>query len=385
MTKTSSCLLCRALVFKSSKINVKGEIVMKQVQTKAPGKVYIAGEYAVVEPGHSAIITTVDLFMTLKLTQADSEQTTIYSEDFTEKPVNWHREDNKVTLEHSAEDLKYLLSAIHTTEDYLQENGFELQHYDIHIQSDLKNKVGSKLGLGSSGAVTVTAVQGLLEFYGADFNDLLVYKLSVLAQFELGINSSFGDLAAITYSGWIKYTSFDRDYVKLYRSKNSLTETLAAYWPNLMIKRLNVSAKQQLIIGWTGSPASSDKLVGSVQAMKKQTESQYKHFLEESKACVLLLEPALESNESSKIKKAIQRNRRALRQMGEETGVVIETPLLTKLIEIAEKYGAAAKTSGAGGGDSGISFLFQKNLRKQLVDEWAAHGITQLPLNVYRK
>lgn len=358
---------------------------MREVQTKAPGKVYIAGEYAVVEPGHSAIITTVNLFMTLKITQIEAEQGTVFSDGFTEKPIHWHRQDNKVMLEHSAEELKYLLSAIHTTEAYLLENDFELKYYDIHIQSDLKNLGGSKLGLGSSGAVTVTAVQSLLEFYDAEFNDLLVYKLSVLAQLELGINSSFGDLAAITYSGWIKYTSFNRDYVKLYRSQNSLTHTLKTYWPNLMIKRLNVSKNQQLLIGWSGSPASSDELVGSVQSMKTQTENQYEHFLEESKASVLLLEPALENNESNKIKKAIQRNRKALQQMGEETQVVIETPLLTKLIEIAEKNGGTAKTSGAGGGDSGIAFLFQKNLKQQLIDEWAANGITHLPLNVYRK
>jgi phosphomevalonate kinase len=358
---------------------------MKDVQTKAPGKLYIAGEYAVVEPGYSAIITTVDLFINLNLSKAEADNGTVYSAGFTAEPVKWQRVDQKVTLEHSEDSLKYLLSAIHTTEEYLRENGIQLVDYNIQIDSELDNPSGRKLGLGSSGAVTVSVVQALLEFYEVNFTHLLIYKLSVLAQLSLGVNSSFGDLAAITYTGWIQYTSFDRAYVKQYRRENSITDTVEAYWPSLVIKRINVSKKIQLLIGWTGSPASSDNLVGAVQDKKQQTQKQYEYFLEESKASVSLLIPALENNESNKIKRAIRRNRKALLQMGEETNVLIETPLLTELIETAERYGGAAKTSGAGGGDSGISFLFQKNHANNVIKEWSEKGITHLPLNIYKK
>ena len=36
---------------------------MSQVAASAPGKLYIAGEYAVVEPGHPAILVAVDRFV----------------------------------------------------------------------------------------------------------------------------------------------------------------------------------------------------------------------------------------------------------------------------------------------------------------------------------
>ena len=39
------------------------------IEVSAPGKLYIAGEYAVVEPGHPAIIVAVDQFITVSLEQ----------------------------------------------------------------------------------------------------------------------------------------------------------------------------------------------------------------------------------------------------------------------------------------------------------------------------
>lgn len=358
---------------------------MKNVQTKAPGKLYIAGEYAVVEPGYSAIITAVDLFVTVNISQSVSEYGSIYSEGFTKEPVKWTRINEQVELEDADDSLKYVLSAIHTTEEYLAENFVPLVEFDLQIRSALEDDTGRKLGLGSSGAVTVATVQAILEFYGVDISNLLIYKLSVLSQLKLGINSSFGDLAAATYTGWIQYTSFDRHFVNHYRREHSITETVEAYWPKLQIIKLKVPKKLRFLVGWTGSPASSDSLVGSVQEQKGQTFQQYEHFLEESKASVALLIMGLEENNPHKIIHSIQRNREALIQMGEETNVVIETPQLSQLCDTAVKYGGAAKTSGAGGGDSGIAFVFDENKTQQVIADWEKIGITHLPLRIYKK
>ena len=37
------------------------------IEVTTPGKLFIAGEYAVVEPGHPAIIVAVDQFVTVAL------------------------------------------------------------------------------------------------------------------------------------------------------------------------------------------------------------------------------------------------------------------------------------------------------------------------------
>lgn len=37
------------------------------IEVTAPGKLYIAGEYAVVEPGHPAIIAAIDQFISVSI------------------------------------------------------------------------------------------------------------------------------------------------------------------------------------------------------------------------------------------------------------------------------------------------------------------------------
>ncbi|MFO8068960.1 MAG: phosphomevalonate kinase, partial [Alkalibacterium sp.] len=46
---------------------------MKQAQAKSPGKLYIAGEYAVTEPGYPAVIVAVDRFITVSLSPSDND------------------------------------------------------------------------------------------------------------------------------------------------------------------------------------------------------------------------------------------------------------------------------------------------------------------------
>ena len=46
---------------------------MSTFAVSAPGKLYVAGEYAVVEPGHPAILVAVDRFLTVELEPAAHE------------------------------------------------------------------------------------------------------------------------------------------------------------------------------------------------------------------------------------------------------------------------------------------------------------------------
>lgn len=358
---------------------------MVEVNTKAPGKLYIAGEYAVVEPGYSAIITAVDLFIHLKIREATEAYGSIYSEGFTPEAVKWQRVEESIQVKQPTKALRYVLAAMQTTEDYLSELDVPLRNYHMKFKSEMTSEAGRKLGVGSSGAVTVAVVQGLLEFYAIEFTDELIYKLSVLAQFKLGVNSSFGDLAAITYTGWVHYTSFDREAVFEYFQRYSVRKTVEIAWPHLKIERLPVPKDLNFLIGWTGRPASSNQLVGAVQEKKVQSTEQYNHFLSESKIAVEQLNGALLENNTPDISAAIHRNRDALLQMGQQTNVLIETPKLTTLCTIAQRYGGAGKTSGAGGGDSGIAFIFEEELVDLVLNEWQAAGIKQLPLSIYTK
>ena len=61
----------------------------------------------------------------------------------------------------------------------------------------------------------------------------------------------------------------------------------------------------------------------------------------------------------------------------------IETTHLKKLCDIGEKFGGASKTSGAGGGDCGITIV-ENNINKQKIyDEWTKNCIKPLLFNIY--
>ena len=356
---------------------------MKKFQVKVPGKLYVAGEYAVVEPGYSAIAIAVNKFVYLTIESALSDFGTIFSNGYTKEAVRWRRVDGKVMLDTQSPELDYVLSAVHTVEEYVESFEVDLKAYHLNLRSELDSASGEKFGLGSSGAVTVAVVRGLLELYEIEINELLVYKLSVISQMKLGVNSSFGDLATSSFTGWVRYTNFDHTSVSTALLEKPLFDIVNMEWLRLQIESLTVTSEIRFLIGWTGSPVSSHNLVGNVQKKKAQSVNDYEHFLFESKASVDLLTQALLDYDPVKIKLAISKNRQALLRMGTQTNVVIETPLLTELCEIANHFGGAGKTSGAGGGDSGIAFYFAENSKINILKHWESVGITHLPIEVY--
>ena len=80
--------------------------------------------------------------------------------------------------------------------------------------------------------------------------------------------------------------------------------------------------------------------------------------------------------------KGIKQNRDALVTV-ERRYTELETPMITKLCNVAEKLGGAAKQSGAGGGDCGIAFMPTKESAKKLIQAWQKAGITPLKLRPY--
>lgn len=355
---------------------------MHTVEASAPGKLYIAGEYAVVEPGHPAILVAVDQFLTVRVEET-TDTGSIQSKQYSATPVRWTRENGEMVLDKRENPFHYLLAAIEQTERFVKESGKPLSIYHLTVESELDSSSGKKYGLGSSAAVTVATVRALLKYYDMPLSDKLVFKLSSLAHLTLNSNGSYGDIAAATYTGWLAYSSFDREWVKEKLPHYSISELTQMEWSHLSIERLTPPASLRLLIGWTGSPASTTQLVDQVKKNREAKESSYQQFLSDSKECVEEMIRAFREYDVSRIQAAIRKNRQLLKDMSKRTGVSIETPTLQALCELAEEFHGAAKSSGAGGGDCGIALFDQKAGLLDLVSKWEANGITLLPLQVY--
>lgn len=150
------------------------------VEVSAPGKLYIAGEYAVVETGHPAIIVAVDQFVTVTV-EAARKVGSIQSAQYSEMPVRWTRRKGELVLDIRENPFHYILAAIRLTEKYAQEKNILLSFYDLKVTSELDSSNGRKYGLGSSGAVAVATVRALNQFYALNLSQLEIFKIAALA------------------------------------------------------------------------------------------------------------------------------------------------------------------------------------------------------------
>ena len=354
------------------------------ITSKAPGKLFIAGEYAVVEPGHGAIVASVSRSLTVTIDKATSVGT-LTSTQNPDVIVEWTREGE---LFHIKADHPYRLveEAILVAEQYVRELGTPTNAlYSLSITSELDDaKRGIKYGLGSSGAVVVATIQAVLDFYKTPRTSLLVYQLSVLTNLRLSQRGSFGDIAASSFGGMVYYTSPDRSSLLEQLQSQTIKEICDNYWKALLIERLPEIPDFNLLVGWTGQVAITDSLIQATEKKRKvETDSAfYKEFLAKSHTIVQGLQTAWNKQDIPALQEGIRANRALLNEFAQVMQLEIETPALQTLCELAEQNGACAKTSGAGGGDCGICFTQNETQRQQIETEWAKAQIQVLPLSI---
>lgn len=318
------------------------------ITASAPGKLFIAGEYAVVEPGQPAILVALDRYLTVRVTPGEGSRGAAV-----------------------ARPRDYLTAAISVMENLRTDRGKPAQEYRVRTTSEL-TRGGRKLGLGSSGAVTVAGIAALAQLYDLDLTPMERYRLALCATIALSPRASGGDVAASTYGGWIRYTSPDRTRIAESLSRQGIGRTIADddVWQGATIEPVP-ALPAPLLVGWTAAPADTDTLVAAARSQEG-----YPEFLQDSATVV---QGVLAARDASSLFTAVAAGRAVLARFAQGRGIIIETPALRALCDAAERHGGAGKTSGAGGGDCGIAFA-PEPVHEQILEEWRTSGI--LPLEV---
>ncbi|GAA1517400.1 phosphomevalonate kinase [Brevibacterium permense] len=368
------------------------------IETRAPGKLFIAGEYAVVEPGQPAVLIAVDRCITVRLTESEGAGR-IHSSEYGQAPVVWRREDDGEHIIVDERPFDYVLSAISTLEELRSDRGASPRYFDLEISSELNDSDGRKFGLGSSAAVTVATIAALDEFYRLGLTLTERFKLAVLATIAISTKASGGDLAASTFGGWIRYSSPDRAALHAHREAHGVVSAMScSEWAGCSARRVTPPSSLDLLVGWTGSPASTEHLVTRVHTPREQasessagsTAAAQKarplvSFAAESHTLVDDLVAAFDADDAEASLTTIRSVRTLLRRLSDSTGSLIETEALHDLCEIAETHGAAAKPSGAGGGDCGIALAHSHTEAQTILSGWEAAGIRPLDLGAHRE
>lgn len=345
----------------------------------------VAGEFAVLEPGHSLVVMAVNRFVYVTIT--DTKRNEVSLTDFDLFDMAWEYLDEKVHINTADTRTEFVERAMGVTLTYLAELGVSVTPFSLSIKSELDDKSGLKYGLGSSAAVVTGVVTTILQkFIGEDVADSVIFKLAAIAHVSVQGNGSCADIAASTYAGILHYTAFQANWLLGFlENEPSIVQIVESKWENLSIEKVSLPAGLELAIGWTGAPASTGSLVKEIQKLKATAPQVYDTFLRASKKAVENVLVGMKTANKNRFLEGIENNRVALATLGNAAKVTIETEQLHQFSSEAKRLGGAGKLSGAGGGDCGIAFVDSNKQREKLHVAWTKQGINVLHMNVFER
>lgn len=348
-------------------------------KAQAAGKLFIAGEYAVVEPARLAILVAVNRFAQVEVQELIQNaplgaQGLVDSRLYEPLHPRWSLQANGLASSDlcAQQDMAYACAQL--IDQLLRERAAPRAVYRLKITSNLASEDGRKYGLGSSAAVSIACLKALNTALHLSLTELDLIKLGQLASWRQNPKGSGGDIAASVLGGWLLYASAQRQWVQEYYQQHGLLACLAVPWPGMQVQRLPSPSAFKLLVGWTGSPASTPALVAAQSAAVDST------LLDASDSAVRCLATAIRQDDAKQALQALTMARNAVNAIAQARGRVVETAALHTLCMQAQAHGAAAKTSGAGGGDCGIALVPSAQDPAPIYAAWRAHGIEPLML-----
>ena len=358
----------------------------------APGKLFISGEWAILEVGNFGLVAAVNNRVRVSIEPAG--HTSVTAGEFGIQDAKAHYESGKISFpdidDRQKDTLKLLGEALSVSLRYLEENGTAAKHFHLSTSSkDTQFEVNGelkKVGFGSSAAVVVATVAAALDFHGYAATKDEIYKLSTIAHYyaQGKVGSAF-DVAASTYGGLFVYSRFDPQWLtKNVEAGGSLKNIVNQEWPSLVIEEMDVPNNFELLVGWTGESASTSAAIKQMNEFKARNSEEYFRLYNNIASVAGRAIEKFKSGNNDDFLECLKENEKALRELGEASGVNIETPELWKLSEIAADYGAAGKLSGAGGGDCGIAVCFDDVTANNIMAAWQDEGLVPLDVTIDR-
>lgn len=367
------------------------------IHVSAPGKLMIAGEWAVLERGNACLVGAVNRRMQAqieRLETAGSERKVVLNADsigiknkeaaFDGSKLAFSPELN----EEEKKKLSFVKEAIEVSMRYIFEKTGHLEPFSLRTAGEdsqiIVDGVPKKVGFGSSASSTVATIGAILELNGTHIekNRDVIYKLAAIAHYRAqGKLGSAFDIAASTYGGIFSYIAPDLGKVTEELQKGTSVRKLAEMdWPLLHIKSLEVPQDFRLAVGWTKSAASTPEMIKQMNEWKARNPGGYNGLMAMISEVVDRLLRAWRMKDREQIISLLRENRRLLQELTKSSGVPVETEDLKRLADIAEQFGAAGKLSGAGGGDVGIAVCFDEHIAEDIKHAWQQGGI--VPLDV---
>lgn len=339
------------------------------VTATAPGKLVLFGEYAVLE-GAPALVMAVGTRAQAVFARASSRALPLWH-------VHAPTLDARTTLEAHHGQLRPLAGAqvpevlglvvALMAEVFARSNGC-LPPGTLTLDTQAFYRGSAKLGLGSSGAITIAAWHALAEAAGqpAAGPQTTLAELRALHSGQQGGLGSGVDLAASLMGGVVRY--------QLNQAAGVHTEVVGPLSATLVRPLRDL----HILPMWTGKPASTGALLQKFAAFKDATPQAYWRTCEEM---ALISRAACELwalGEVTPLLPLVTRATSALETLGRSMGVDLITDTHRQAAASAQACGAVYKPSGAGGGDFGLLFAMSLRSLNKASRALVAQGLTPM-------
>jgi len=354
------------------------------IHTSAPGKLMIAGEWAVLE-GYPCIVAAVNRRVHCQVEEkSPDESIEIELTDFSLSAKVLFANNRLTVVSGKDERLRFAIAAVETTLQYMgRAKTFKLVTWNEKTEIN-DGKV--KLGFGSSSAAVVAIISAVLAFHDIGISSVpekvRIYKLATIAHYRAQgkIGSAF-DIAAATFGGVIIYKRFDSYWLEEQLKNSALVEVVNKRWPMMSAEAIELPKSMNIRVAWTGVSASTSAMIKKMNKFREEKRKLYKDIYSNIGHLVNDLADAIKENDKERIIKLLNENHLLLSELTKKSRVSIETKELRKLHDIASKYGAG-KISGAGGGDCGIGISFSKNEAEKMEKNWSANGLRVIDVKI---
>jgi phosphomevalonate kinase len=327
------------------------------IVTSAPGKLFLLGEYAVLE-GAPALLTAVDARVRVRVEPADAPAWRLDAPDLGIRGLMLGTDGTLPDgLDAGTRESLRVFDAVRAAvaDRSGRQGSIRRPSLAVGIDSSALRAGGHKLGLGSSAAVAVALTAALARVAGLELDRGEVFDLANAAhRAAQGGSGSGGDVAASTYGGLLRYI---RD-----------TTPTPLAWP----------ADLTMLVVVTGTGSSTTDLVGRVADYAARDPAGYRADLDR---LIALAECAPAAVRSADLFLELASDYfDALRRLDAHAHAGIVTDRHRQLQELAAQHSAVFKTSGAGGGDVGLAFSRSGAPALELAATLAAAGADVVPL-----
>lgn len=329
---------------------------MKHVQARAPGKLVMAGEYAVLE-GSPALVMALDHHARVAVAAAATAAFQVDAPDLGIHGARAVLEDGRLRWQGLARDLAARLKLVTAVLESLAADGIVSTPLGIRLDTSacFDPDGRGKLGLGSSAALTVALTAAIRAFLHQPAPDV-AGMLAMHRRMQDGRGSGL-DIATSLTGGCIAY-----------RLDEGRPQVRRVTWPADVAWRAV----------WSGRPASTGTALARLAVWRADHAAACDACMRELDGAACAVLAAAEVGDGAAMLEAVAAHAAALAALGRASGIDIVCDEHRALAAIAADCGVAYKTCGAGGGDVGVALACDAEALNHFVHQATQAGFRVL-------